>query len=375
MAENTPQTAENPKKNEGTATASLPFPIASRAMSRFSFTETVALAAGIKPITPIQIPAVGYLRKIALKFTFTGTGGSAWPTDGPASAISRIELRNAAGNPLFVPMTGYQLYLWNKWAHPTVTAPYCAPYLGEYTQTAGTAATFYLDLASEIDPETGLGSIPALASNRNYQLVIDAAPYTFVTGGTAGTLTVEGVAHYWSEPPASSTAGVAQETTPQGLGTVHQVQIDNQSVNPGDKYVKLNNVGNFMRNIIFVLRNAAGARVDTSWPALSELYLDNEPMFYLPKSDWRRQLRQQYGYTNTTQDAANGLDNGVFVLPFDALLGSTAGDPANSRSQYLPTLDSSQLQLRGTNYGADTSTLEIITSSVIPRSTADIYSK
>ena len=77
----------------------------------------------------------------------------------------------------------------------------------------------------------------------------------------------------------------------------------------------------------------------------------------------------------TGANVAKGLDTGVYVIPFDAFVGSVSGDPANSRSQYLPTLDSSQLQLRGQSFGAATSTVEILTNSVIPRSSADVYSK
>jgi len=36
------------------------------------------------------------------------------------------------------------------------------------------------------------------------------------------------------------------------------------------------------------------------------------------------------------------------------------------RSQYLPTLDASQLQLRGTSWGPGASTLEVLTNSVQP---------
>ena len=367
------ETAVKPGKN--TAGPSLPFAIASRTMSRFSFTDTRALSGGITPVTPIQIPAVGFLRRLQLKFSVTATAGTAFPGDGPFNLVQSVEFRTAAGNDLIVPVTGYQLYLVNKFGHPTVSSPWSDPKYVSYSTTSGTAATFYLDLCFEIDSETGLGSIPALASNRSYQLILNYGPYSLITAASAATITVDGVAHYWSEPPASSASGIAQDVQPQGLGTISQWQLDTPPITPGDKYVKLSNVGNFMRNIIFVLRTAAGARTTADFPNVSEIYLDNEPMFYLPKSDWERAMRQQFGLTATAADAANGLDTGVYVLPFDALVGSVSGDPANSRSQYLPTLDSSQLQIRGTSFGAAASTLEVLTNSIIPTSSSDIYSK
>ena len=369
-------TADAPAQRTKNA-ASLPFTIASRAMTRFSFFESAALSgAGIVPMKPIQIPAVGFLRKIELEVEVTATAGTGFPGDGPFNILSSVEFRTAAGNDLIVPVTGYQLMLMNKYGHPSISSPYSDPRLIEYAVTSGTSARFTLDLPFELDPETGWGSIPALASNRNYQLNINLSPYTVITAATGATVNITATAHYWSEPPATSASGIGQETQPMGLGTISQWQLDTHSVNPGDKYLKLNNTGNFMRNIIFVLRNAAGARIGgAEWPEVSELYLDNEPMLYLRRNGWHRTMRTVFGLDATGANVAKGLDTGVYVIPFDAFVGSVSGDPANSRSQYLPTLDSSQLQLRGQSFGAATSTVEILTNSVIPRSSADVYSK
>ena len=355
--------------------ASIPFPIASRAMSRQSVVTTTVLGPGNTPTTPLQIPAVGFLRRLQLKFEMVFTGGTAFPADGPFALINSIELKTSSGNPLIVPLTGYQAYLVNKYAHPSIMSPYSDPKFVAYSTTSGTAATFCLDLPFEIDPETGLGAIPALASNRSYQLGINYRSYSTVTGATAGSVTVTAVAHYWTEPPAASASGLNQATQPQGLGTISQWLLETPSVNSGASTLKLNNTGNFMRAIIFVARTAAGARSEADWPDLCEFILDNETMFYLPKADWRRAMRQQFGLVAAANDVANGIDSGVFVLPFDALVGSLSGDPANSRSQYLPTLDSSQLQIKGAAFGGTIATVEILTNNITPSSSGDIFSK
>lgn len=371
-----PNTAQPAKK--AAPVAALPFPIASRASTRFSFSETRALGASPIPMNPIQIPAVGYLRKLQLRIRVTSTAGTAFGVDGPFNLISLIEFRTAAGNDIVTPMTGYQWYLINKYAHPTVASPY-ADAKTSGSATSGTAAEFFLDIPFEIDPETGLGSIPALASNRSYQLLLTLAPYSTITGATAANITIDGLAYYWTEPPAASASGIAQATAPQGLGMINQWQLESPALHPGDMLVKSNNVGNIIRSQIFVLRNAAGARIDGDFPAVTEVLLDNETLFYLPKANWKLLMKQQHGISSNALDGAMGavstLDSGVYVLSYDAMVGSVAGDPANSRSQYLPTLDASQLQIRGMNFGADVSSLEILTNSVIPVSTADIYNK
>jgi hypothetical protein len=82
-----------------------------------------------------------------------------------------------------------------------------------------------------------------------------------------------------------------------------------------------------------------------------------------------------FGLTAGAKDVAQGLDTGVYVLPFHALASTLAGLTANSRSQLLPTANTSQLQFRGTSFGANASSLEIYTNSVIPTDPATLYAR
>jgi hypothetical protein len=380
----TPQTAQNPTQSKTAAIPAIPFALASRQMTRFSFTtgtSTLSAAAPL-PLSPVQIPAVGYLSHLVLEVTITSTGGGAnvFTADAPFNAIQSLEFKTAAGNDILVPMTGYQMYLAAKYGAQYAVAPYSDNRLGkQYSAVGGALATahFFLQVPLEIDTATGYGSIPALASNRSYQLVlILAATSTLISTAPTVTVTITGNAHYWSEPPAMTASGAAQATSPTGIGSVSQWQLEMPPLTPGDRLVKSNNVGNVLRTLIFVLRNSAGARIDTNgWPAVSELYLDNEPMFYLPQTEWEDTMVKQFGLTAATKDVAQGLDTGVYVIPFHSLAGGMAGDPANSRSQLLPTVDASQLQIRGSSFGSAVSTLEIITNSVIPTDAATLYQR
>lgn len=374
----TPTTA-TPAKTNDRSVASLPFAIAARQATRLSFslgTTALQTAAQI-PLSPVQIPAVGYLRGIMLEVTYTTVGGTAVSADGPFNILSQVEFRTAAGNDIFVPMTGYQAYLAAKYGSQTWTGPYSDQRSGRQFSATATAGHFFLPVWFEIDNETGLGSIPALASNRSYQLNLTlAALSSAFTGATAGSVTITGTAYYWTQPPAQTQGGVTQQDSPLGLGTVSQWQIEQTSLTPGDKYVRHNNVGNVLRTVLYVLRNSAGARIDTNGvPAVSEIYLDNDPMFYFTQNEWEENMTRWFGFTQPSKDVAGGLDTGVYVLPFHAMSGGLAGDPANSRAQLLPTLDASLLQIRGTSFGSAISTLEIITNSVIPTSAAVLYSK
>lgn len=362
----------------GQQAASLPFPIASRKMSRFSFTTgavNMAAAAPV-PISMIPIPAVGFLSHLNLEVTIATTSTAlTFNADAPWNALAGVEFKTAAGNDIIVPFTGYQLYIMNKygcqWASAPVSDNKSSRQFSAVTGTNG-SAHFFIQVPLEIDAHTALAAVPALASNRTYQLQVTLAAISTVFGGTVtvSTVTINGTAWYWSEPAASTQNGISQQVKPDGLGTLSQWQLDTPPLTPGDKYIKSNNVGNVLRTLIFTLRNSAGARIDTNgWPAVSEIYLDNEPMFYLTQNEWETWMTVKYGFDVTgAKDQVKSLDTGVYVLPFFALAGNDLANDAMPRSQYLPTLDASQLQIRGTSFGSAVSTLEIITNSVIPTS-------
>ena len=348
----------------------LPFIIGARNATRFSFQLPVtALGAGTVPLPPVQIPAVGYLKKLVLEVTVAGTGGTtpAFTADAPFNVLQSVELRNSSGNDLIVPVTGYQLMLINKYGAQGIDAPWSDPRGDQQFSAVAPSAHFFLDVPCEISPADAFGAIPALASNRSYQLaIILGSLATLVSGGPTANVTITGTAYYYTEPVAQTQGGVSQVTAPPFNGSLNLWTFEGLPVTPGDKYIKLNNVGNVIRELIFVARNVSGVRSDADWPGISELYLDNSPMFYLPQNLWLSQMSRQFGFQQATaKDGIRTLDTGVYVLPFYALAEGNAMANAR-RSQYLPTLDASQLQLRGTQWGAGASTLEVLTNAVQP---------
>jgi hypothetical protein len=359
---------QQPSRN---AAPMLPFGIAARNASRFSFNvPATTLTAGSIPLSPIQIPAVGYLKKIVLDVTISGSGGTtpAFTADAPFNVLQLVELRNSSGNDLIVPLDGYRIMLANKYGCQGIDTPYGDPRADDTYTAVSPSAHFMLDVPCEVSPADQFGAIPALASNRSYQLALTLNPQSIVTTSNPTLIiTINGYAVYWTEPVSTTQSGVGQQSTPPFNGSLNLWQFEPLPVTPGDKYLRSNNVGNVLRTLIFCLRNAAGAREDTDWPAVCELFLDNVPMFYLPRAYWLSWMSRVYGFQNApgARDAKYTLDTGVYVLPFFAMQEGQALANAR-RGQYLPTLDASLLQLRGTSWGATASTLEIITNSVQP---------
>lgn len=366
----------------------IPFKIASRKQTRQAFTPpTSTLGSTSVAVSPIEIPATGYLSAVRFQVSLAYTGATGTPTlaaDAPFNVITAIGVRSADGTPLITPMTGFQLYLINKYGGQLYTGKVNDPKLGygynaTPTATSGTLA-FFLSLPFEFDHEFGLGSIPALASNRSYivDITLNTIANVFATNvPTGATVSIQGFSEYWAQPAGANSLGQAQQTAPQALGTLARWQLETPALTPGDKYVKSNNVGGTIRSHVVVLRNSSGARIDTNGaPNIWQLYLDNEPQFYFTLAYFQDLMTRWYALDASTssKDAAGGLDTGVYVFPYFALLGGLAGDPANSRGQLLNTNSASLLQFYGSSFGSAISTMEIITNTV-SGSAAAVYSR
>lgn len=361
--------------------AALPFEIASQFSSRTSFQiPTTTLSASAPTlVTPQQVPAVGYIHGIALEVTLTGTGGTtpAFTADAPFNVIQQINFRNAAGVNLIAPVDGYMLYLMNKYGGQNVPGfgPYANPKFGaQYTDTAP-SAHFFLWLPLGIDAAEAYGAIPALASNANYQVEMTFNAQSLITTSNPSlTVAVNATAVYFDLPAAADAAGTPQATAPGGDATSIW-QIEQPTISPGTQLVQSFNVGNVIRNHILVVRNSSGARIDTNGaPNLWELYLDNQPRFSWSRNLFEDLMARWYGLTGT-KDSVTGLDTGVWVFPYHALLGSMAGDPANTRAQLLPTLNATLLQFRAQDFGSAVSKLQILTQAVTTRDAAYLFSK
>ncbi len=369
-----------------TATAqapTLPFEIASQYSSRpsLSIPSVNLQAAASTQITPQQIPAVGYISGLLLEVTVTGTGGTtpAFTADGPFNVIQTISLRNAAGVNLVAPMGGFGLYCLNKYGAQVNPGfgPYADPKFGlQYAATAP-SAHFFLWVPLVLDPTTGLGSIPALASNASYQLDITLAGVsTVLTGAPTVSVTINADAYFFDLPSTVDSTGVAQSTSPEANGTTSIWLKESPAVVPGTQFVQSFNVGNVIRNHILVLRNSSGARIDTNgWPNLFELYIDNNPRFSFRKNVFEQNIAKWYGLGAATKDVANGLDTGVYVLPYHALLNGIAGDWNNTRAQFLPTITGTLLQFVARDFGSAVSTMEIFTQTVSTASPQVLFGK
>ena len=378
------------------AVARIPFPRAARLKTNLSFSlGPVTLGAGAVPFGPIQIPANGYMRALNLEFNIVSSANAATVAltagagaDQPFSFVQQISVTTSSGDALIVPVDGYALAMMVKYGAFSQDAPYSDPrsdpaFVGITVGAGATAGscTFRLRIPFEIDQTTGFCSLPNLAANRSYYIqgMFNALSAIFSTAPTnAPTVTVTATAEYWSVPNDTNAQGDPQETAPIGNGSFHVIQSETIPVNSGTGIYQLHNVGNVVRQIVMIYRDGSGVRIaDANAPAVFELVLNNDLLFYQTRNEFKREIANSgfgsiYGASGAAQNAAQGQDVGVW--PFMQFLGSGQGKvkAESSRNQYLPTLDATLLQIRGTSWGT-TGTLQVLTSSVVPTSAAALY--
>lgn len=364
------------------------FSLASRKMSRYAFdTGVVALTTNsVQVQSPIQLDAMGYLDHLDMYVTLSLTSSAAatYTADAPFNIFTQIGFQNASGNDIVTPLSGYNLFLSNKYGGQNSIAPYgdprnpaagySAPTIASATTTT---VTYKLSINLGIDPATGFCAVPNLASNAAYKVQMTLAALSAVANNlTSGTIRVQGVAHYWSLPPQTNSANQPQATSPIGNGSLSQWQYESFSLGSGGSLkFKSVNVGYIDRCIIFVGRNNTGARDDTIWPALCQITVDNNNMFYEMQAQWKAEMAVKFGLASATNDVYGGLDTGVYVLPFHALASSISGNTSNSRSQLLPTQNTTQIQIEGTSFGASSGILEILTNSVATNNISALYAR
>lgn len=295
-----------------------------------------------------EVPAFGYLRSILFLVEATGGAGAAtFAADAPWNAITAISLSDVNGQPLFGPYDGYDLYLVHLLgggvqfdSDPTRSPAYTTP------DTATGNFSFLLRLPVEITSRDGLGALANQNTSSTYKLHVEgASKATIYSAGPATTTPAVRVRTYleaWTQPESGA--------TPPALGTTAywSKQVVNGSA--GQQTWRVQRVGNAIRNLIVVTRDATGARVSTIWPDPVAINLDGKQLVSgLPAKIARHYTQERY--------ALASLPTGVYVLDYTHDLD---GKPGNElRDLWLRTTSATRLELQGVAGAAGTVTLMV----------------
>jgi hypothetical protein len=147
-------------------------------------------------------------------------------------------------------------------------------------------------------------------------------------------------------------------TTPPAMGTTQFWSKSVFNVNAGDQRIRLTRVGNLIRNLLFIFRNATPARISTAFPDPVRVEWDGKILFNMGSLIWQHYMRERNQLT---------ADTGVFAYQATFDLDYKPGN--EMRDQYIPTTQATRLELVG-SFGV-AGTLTVLTNDVAPA--GDVY--
>lgn len=358
----------------------------------------------------VQLQTNAFLENVIMDVSLTTSANAAtvaFAVDSPWQVIAQIRLDDPAGQSIIAPITGYQLYLLNKYL-PDVECAFDPKRDTNYFATTGSGGTggsfgFRIVLPVEHRRRDALGALNNSAANQRYLVTVNIIAafgtlYTTPPTTNASGIAIQFYQQYWTSPPAviTTSQGSSQtQQTPTGLGTVGFVRFErhNEVSGGGTPQIQLNNVGDYISTIIFVLRDTAGARdlnqgpqgaANANFPTEFDWWVNDFQVHALSTQgtgpvaattgqggQWGRNMSRFYDYWNALE-TAGGLDNGVYSLYHMFDLFDSVANPAPA-NQYLPTDATTKLQIRGSTWGSGASFLEVITRMVRPVSGAALF--
>lgn len=355
------------------AVSARPFRTAVQTLETIDYDVTQNLVATSVDLQSYQVVPNGYLTDMFLYVSATTAGNAAavaFAADGPFSVLDTVLFEDVNSKPILGPLSGYELYCAVKYGgYSFQDDPKASP---TYLATTGAGATggsfgFVLRIPVQLVARDTLGSLPNKSSASQFRVRIRQAPSTAVYTTPPTTLPpvrYRITTEHWWQPDARSLDGAPQAQQPPAMGTTQYWSRSEYVRNPGAVQIPLERVGYLIRNLVFILRNNVGARVDADMPPTTTLYYEQGNIFDRPLELWRHKIAMDYGYI-AAAEAANGRDNGVYPVPFTVDFGRAGQE---TRRGYLPTTSSTRLEFRGTIGGANAHTLVTLTNDVVPPS-------
>jgi len=344
-------------------------------------TDTFTTTASQQAASPINVTPGGFLRGLWIEVSGTGgvlgTAVIGSPNDFPFNILASVTLEDVNGQAIVGPISGYELYLANKYGGyfpdgdpvtaPAFTGTFASPY-------------FVLWVPCEVRSD-GLGSLANTDARAQYRFIYTVESQgNMLSTGTVTTpisLTITTWVDYWAQVEARSMAGDPQEQVPPFLGTTQFWYREVPTVATGAQTVKHNRVGNAIREIIYELRNGAAAtgaqpanqRVNGYTDPIKQR-LDNRYLFSESPNLRRKIMGELWSLTGADGDPATigtpvkGFrETGILVYPFNKGLDYHPS-PADE-GNWLDTNEAQLLQLEVT-YTGTVATQTIVTNDVAP---------
>jgi hypothetical protein len=315
-----------------------------------------------------DIPAYGYISHLYIKVTATGGAAGlatvAASEDAPFNVLQNIALTEPNGAVIVQFNSGYEMYLANKYGgyvNPVSSDPKNSPVFSDVA-TSGNF-TFLLRVPVCLSVRDAVGALANQDSAGQFKFRCTVAASSTVYSTAPNTLPAVRVQAWLAayDQPEPSSAGVGNQVEPPASGTTSFWTVQSGiTVANGQNTIELKRKGNYLRQIIFVLRTSGSrSTADTDWPVETRFLRDSFPARYYDDGVWRHKMFELTGYTGTL-DNPGAPEAGVrfhdYMHEWDGALGREL------RDLWQPTRGSTRLEIDGSFQAA--ATLDIITNDV-----------
>lgn len=352
------------------------FICASRKNDKPDFDQNnIVLGAAEQRLNPYQISPSGYLRGVWLVVENVSVNTTvttvAYNENGPFNVLSVIRFLDTNSQPIIGTLTGYDVYILNKYGGYTFQGDAEASQI--FSATSGTALTagsftFILFLPLEIIQRNALGSQLNKSGAAQFALEMFAAGTgtIFSTApATSSTLRVRATLASWLDPESTDARGNPVQKEPPLLNTTQYWHKQNYVVNGGAQNTRLQGIDGLVRMLIFIAYRNASTRAngEADWPDPISLKYEES---YLIQSRIRALFRHwiaiHYGYA-AANEASTGRDNGVYPI-WEFMQDWNPKPGGELTREWLPMSSASNLELQGT--WGNAVNLDLLVNKVVP---------
>lgn len=371
---------------------------------KFFSKSGITLTSASQDLGPIDVKAYDYMRSILVTVATTAVGGATGTAqaDAPFNIFTNMAVKQPNGQTMYQVSSGYHAAMIQKYGF---YRNYGDPRADPSFFVNGSWAAFAVRIPFELDLRDALGALPNkdAAAPFSLELTLNTLTNVFGSGqGTSPTLTVEAWLEAYDQPPTTLN-GQPVQTTPPNMNTLQRWTEQNITMSTGQFDARVRKLGNYVRMLLPIMKNSSNVRIGlapagtaaslagTNFADPVQIVLDEDVKDNISASDWVRRIWEVWGYgqtfpgTATTvasgvatagaasgatpnqgQDAAGGLDTGVFPIQYCV----DTRDMTENTNFYLPTIESEDYLLRG-SWGSAVSKLVTLVCEVLPQ--GDIF--
>lgn len=327
-----------------------------RTLVQDGYQQAVTLSTATQTMPQYSPTPNAYIRGLWLQAVCVSSGNAAavaFQPDAPPIVFQSVVFADANQKPIIGPINGYQLLVVNKYGgYQFQDDPRASVVWNVTTGSGGSGGSFTMVLyvPLEVVARDALGSLQNKSASSAFQLIltVNTLAATYSTAPTAApTLTVTIHEDGWVQPKGTDATGNPLQGAPPQLGTTQYWTLGTYNGLNGAQQIQLTQgLGYPVRlfaAINYDVGNSTRATGDTDWPTATSMIFRGTTYWNATKTTWKDQIGRLFGFQGATADAANGLENGVYVLPFNWDFGLQDG--AELRTGYLPTQQGDQHQL------------------------------